>query len=38
MSLVAYRTHQPRCEMNPKVIAHRERLERIAKYGAKPLS
>jgi hypothetical protein len=38
MSIVAYRTHQPRCEMNPKVIAHRERLARIAKYSAKPLS
>jgi hypothetical protein len=38
MSIVTYRTHQPRCEMNPKVIARRERLERIAKFGAKPLS
>ena len=38
MSATACRNHQPRCEMNPKVIARKERLERIAKYTARPLS
>ena len=28
----AYRYHQPRCDLNPRVVARKERLARIAKY------
>ena len=36
MSITACRNHQSRCDLNPRVIAERERKARIAKYSAKP--